>query len=388
MNVNIDIKLMEGLDEGVIFLNRSGHILDFNSAARPYLKPCFNAAEKIAHLIGDGLSHKVNRPTPVTFLEVGPGQTGPVDVHLCSNALSDFMLLITRRATSAVSPLNADSQPITFALLGDEIRHEMTHLREQIAYITAQSTAPDFAPVIASSERLSRFFVALDQLASLCQGESFLNGKRISLTTLIHEVLAELPRHRCDFAINQVLSDTEEHRGLLYGDQVWLKSGLKGLLEAIVDSGPPGCQVELRLRQSGSYLVFTGGFMNATVPSSGSFHRPGHQRNLTIGTQIDLRIPIARRIFERHGGQLKITEMDSDNPDEFNRGIDSFTLSLPTGASNLSKRSSACDDCPVTRQAEAYAHDLASLIPTDHKDSEVTQEELTFLRAVMSTHAS
>lgn len=388
MNVNIDIKLMESLDQGVIFLNRSGHILDFNSAARPYLKPCFNAAEKIAHLIADGLNHKVNRPTPVTFLEVGAGQTSPVDVHLCSNTQSDFMLLITRRATLAVSPLNADSKPITFALLGDEIRHEMTHLREQIACITAQSTAPDFAPVIASSERLSRFFVAMDQLSSLSQGESFLNGKRISLTTLIHEVLAELPRHRCAFSINHVLSDTAERLGVLYGDQVWLKSGLKGLLEAIVDSGPPGCQVELRLRQSGNYLVFTGGFMNATVPSSGSFHRPGHQGNLTIGTQIDLRIPIARRIFERHGGSLKITEMDSDNPDEFNRGIDSFTLSLPTGASNLSKRSSACDDCPVTRQAEAYAQDLASLIPTDHKDSEVTQEELTFLMAVMSTYAS
>lgn len=385
MNTNIDIRLMEEMTEGVIFLNRAGHILDFNRAARPWLKPCFSATEKIANLINDSLCSKSTAPVPISFLEQAAGHTQSVNVHLCTNGLSGFVLFITaqRAYTAGLAQATASEKPESFSLVGAEIRHELTHMRDRIATLTASVGLSDLTAVNQSSERLSRLFVVMDQLSRLNQGESLDMEQRLSPQDLINEVLADMTTQSCDFAINQELSNSPQQLGMLYGDSEWLKCGLKGLLESIGDSGPPRGKVELRVRQSGGFLVLTGGFTNTARPRIVS---PPCNANVApiIGTQPDIRISIARRIFELHRGQLKVFEMDSNNPDEHSRGIEAFSLSLPTGVPHQAQRPIACNDCPSARQAEAYARDLAFLLPTTHTNSQVTQDELDFLKNVMS----
>ena len=101
-----------------------------------------------------------------------------------------------------------------------------------------------------------------------------------------------------------------------------------------------------------------------------------------MGVAADIRVPIARRIFELHGGQLKIVEIDADNPDEFRRGISSFTLILPTGGP-AKKRNLECENCLVGQQALAYAADLAKIMPILPVASDLSTEELEFLMHVM-----
>ena len=65
MKVNIDVKLIKEMLNGVIFLDRAGHILDFNSAARPYLKSCFNSANYLAREIEKCLANGNEGPVVV-----------------------------------------------------------------------------------------------------------------------------------------------------------------------------------------------------------------------------------------------------------------------------------------------------------------------------------
>jgi hypothetical protein len=111
---------------------------------------------------------------------------------------------------------------------------------------------------------------------------------------------------------------------------------------------------------------------------SGDFSHAG----LAVGR--DIRVPVARSIFELHGGHLDVTDVDNENSDEFLRGIESFTLILPTSASYLERRQDACMTCATADQAEAYAKDLASLTINDSVNASLSKEELDFLAQVMS----
>ena len=107
---------------------------------------------------------------------------------------------------------------------------------------------------------------------------------------------------------------------------------------------------------------------------------------LTVGR--DIRISVVRSIFELHGGHLDVVEVDSGNLDECMRGIESFTLVLPTSAPYLQRRQDACRTCAVSNQTEAYAKDLASLTINDLVSATLSNEELDFLAQVISGKAS
>ena len=383
MNLNFDMSLLEKIAEGIIVLNRTGQISDFNHAAEPWLATCQRATESLATLIAQVIKSKITTPIPVRFFHQDKNPDKAVEVFLCSNGLADFSLVII--------PLRPEAQPIALndaphfsVLLGREIRHEMTHLRAQLSALAPQGTNPDFTAVVQRSERLSRLFVTMDQLATLSQAGTFFQGERLSLLDLINSVLRDMPRARCDYALNDSMSDPQTQHGMLYGDSEWFKCGLRGLLEGIGDSSPARSQIELRVRQSGSFIVLTGAFAN--VPSTrkksalAAVLDPAEE---ALGIEADIRIPIARRIFELHGGQLRIAEMDSNNPDEFQRGVESFTLILPTGGP-YEARNPSCEKCLGPSQAEAYARDLLALMPAPTVRADLSHDELEFLHEVMS----
>jgi hypothetical protein len=387
MKVNIDIKLIKELLDGVIFIDRAGHVLDFNSAARPYLNSCFDSEEKLAHAIEKCIANETDGPVAIFFAGTDPGLQNSVDVHLCMNENNGAVIFITRRNKGDFPTTFASTTTNTVDLLGDAMRHQMTHILERLGRINLQRTDQEFTPLTGDIERLSRYLVAMDQLSMLYRGDSFQREEKIQLLDMINAVLVALPEQRCDYAINRILSDPKERMGTLYGNPDLLKSGLRSLFESMGDSSPPRCQVELRLRQSGNYLVLTGGFVLPRSPSLSKVQKTnqGKEPRYVAESQTDLRLSIARRIFEMHGGKLKISETSGVGEDRGDGNIESFTLTLPTGVPYLGKRMSDCEDCPATRQAEVYARDIIRLMPDNHRASELTQQEFAFLQSVMST---
>ena len=335
MKVNIDVKLIKEMLNGVIFLDRAGHILDFNSAARPYLKSCFNSANYLAREIEKCLANGNEGPVVVSFTDNAQGAQSPIGINLCINEKKGAVIFVTHQIGNEFSNVLASTPTTTTALdlIGNEMRHQMTDLLERLGSIDIKRPNQEFTFLTSAIERMSRHLVAMDQLSMLYRGESFQREEKIQFLDMIDEVLVALPEQRCDYAINRALSDKKGRLGVLYGNPELLKSGLRSLFQRMGDSSPPRCQVELRLRQSGNQ---------------------------------------------------KVSEVNNEEQGNADKQIESFTLTLPTGLPYLGKRSSACEDCPITRQTEAYARDLVSLMPDNHKASELTQQELAYLQSVMS----
>ena len=84
-----------------------------------------------------------------------------------------------------------------------------------------------------------------------------------------------------------------------------------------------------------------------------------------------------------HGGQLKTVDADSARRGGAS-GLASFTLVLPTGAMLPGGRRLECADCPTAQQAQAYARDLAALMPGPDPGADVSGEEVAFLMQVMA----
>ena len=384
MNLQFDMTVLECMSEGVILLNRSGQITDFNRAAGPWLNQCFNAKGDLTKLINETIRAKTKDPVPVKFFSPGDGHTSPLKAYLCGNGATDYALFIARILQPATAPAAVTEMSGGFELLGKEIRHEMTQLRDELSVTSANLSTRDLSAVTLRADRLSRLFVAVDQLSRLSQAGTVTQGERLSLVPLIHEVLADMTNQRADFSINLPPGDSLEQQGVLYGDADWLRCGLRALLEGIADSGPPRSHIELRVRQSGGFAVLSGSFANAGTQQRVASAAPVDPAHAALRTEKDIRAPIARRIFELHGGQLKISTMDSDNPDEFGQGIETFTLILPTGVPAPGQhRSPDCANCPQALQTEAYARDLAFMTQGQAGGAEVSGAEIEFLLRVL-----
>ena len=384
MELNFDMKMLENLSEGVVLLNKSGHITDFNKAASPWLKPCFNAAEKLATLIQEIIRDKNKSPVSVKILGLDERNAKPVKTYLCSNGEAGYALLFTPIQTLPVTQA-ADQRQGVFILISAEIRHKITKLQEQLANISHQNAPLDLTAIIQNSAHLNRLMAAIDLLSQLNEVDSISPGERISLEDLVSDVLGSMTHRRCDYTINAPQNDYPDHMGVVYGNAEWLKCGLRGLLEGLDEGATAKNPIELKVRQSGGFVVLTAKFLGDGDSGITGATKPVSMASAAMGVAADIRVPIARRIFELHGGQLKIVEIDADNPDEFRRGISSFTLILPTGSPGK-KRNLDCDNCLVGQQAWAYASDLAKVMPISPVASDLSKEELEFLMHVMGAN--
>ena len=238
MSLVLNSALMERLAEGVILLNPQGQVTDYNRAARPWLKTCLAGTAALGELMGKVASGTVQLPLRVDSI-FAPA-AGTTDFHLCKNEPHNFALLITAHQPPTAALPEVAAQDSFFFLLGEDFRHELSRLREQIT-----TAAPDIAAQLArvqqQSGRLSRLLIAMEQLCELHEKDAFFQGERVNLRTLSEAVIAELPRRRGDFSINQAQSDATDQQGMLFGDAGWLKIALKGLLEGIAAEVVIGC---------------------------------------------------------------------------------------------------------------------------------------------------
>jgi hypothetical protein len=371
MKMAVPTALMEHMTEGVILLTIEGQMTDFNRAAKPWLKTCLAAATALGELIGQARAAKLQ--LPVSLDAMFRETSGGAHFYLFNNEPNAFAIFITASTPApAPGPASAPCATATagkdsiFSLFSEDFRHELTGLRMQLAEAPVPAdSANHLVRVRQQSLRLSRMLMAMEQLCELHEQDAFFQSDRVNLGALIESTIASMPTRRSDFSVNHALSDLGDKQGMLFGDASWLGVALKALLEEMVASAPLQFQIEIRVRQSGGFVVMTGQssrfFDRGPVPVAAG--KPAATGVPTTSFGADIRIAICQRIVALHGGQLKIVALDANQPDHHLRGMESFSLTLPTGAPLQGRRLAACTTCLAPRQAEQYAQDLAALLP-------------------------
>lgn len=387
MNLLVNAALLERMAEGVILLNASGQVTDFNAAARPWLAACGEARASLAKHIKRHAAELGNSPCVIDVFGPQKGAGAAVEVHLCSNGPQSYALFIAPPLEAAPAPAVPADKTGFLDLLGEEIRHEITQWRAQLQ--AGQAGAADAGLLARHSERLGRLFVVFDQLSRISHDDALGQGERLLLPALLQEVLADMPHRRADYALSSTPAGKGRALGVVYGNAGLLKCSLRGLLEALDEGAPNHSRIELQLRQSGAYIMLSTGFATGARqgPKAQAAAKARDSDLLrhapALHTEADIRLPIARRIVALHGGQLKTVDADSARPGG-SAGLSSFTLVLPTGAMLPRGRRLECADCPTAQQAQAYARDLAALMPGPDPGADVSGEEVAFLMQVMA----
>lgn len=383
MNLELDMRLVEQMAEGVIQLSPDGLVTDFNRAARPWIRSCLAAAPKLQLLIRQVADGSLKAPVAVDLGALPDSGAGAVSVHLCRREPKGYVLFITPTQPASSLPVLEERDADFFRLLDQETRHELSRLRDQLASVQHSEPAPDSA-VLQTADRVSRLLVAFDQLAELHQIDAFNQGARLSLSTLIEDVLQEMPRQKCDYRVRAEPGNSPQATGVLYGDANWLKCALRSLLEGLGDSAPPHSQIELRVRQNGGYTVLSSHFFHAAGAGRAQASAvPG--RSTILRLDAGIRTQICRRILELHGGRLSVTHTGTTPETGQGEGIESFDLVLPISAPGQAGSLAACANCPAGKQAEKYAQDLAFLIPNQPAQSNVSDEEMELLAQISAS---
>ncbi len=391
MNLLVNAALLERMAEGVILLNASGQVTDFNAAGRPWLAACGEARASLEKHIKRHAAELADGPCVVDVFGPQAGAGAAVEVHLCSNGPQSYALFIAPPLAAAPAPAVPADKTGFLDLLGEEIRHEITQWRAQLQ--AGQAGVTDAGLLARHSERLGRLFVVFDQLSRISHDDALGQGERLALPALLQEVLADMPHRRADYALISTPAGKGRALGVVYGNAGLLKCSLRGLLEALDEGAPKHSQIELQMRQSGAYIMLSTGFATGArrgpraPAATGAATNPQASEPLrhapALHTEADIRLPIARRIVALHGGQLKTVDADSARRGGAS-GLASFTLVLPTGAMLPGGRRLECADCPTAQQAQAYARDLAALMPGPDPGADVSGEELAFLMQVMA----
>lgn len=383
MNLELDMRLVEQMMEGVIQLNPDGLVTDFNRAAQPWMRLCLAAAPKLQVLIRQVADGSLKAPVVVDLGVLPNAAPGSVSVHLCKREPKGYVLFITPTQPAATLPALEERDADFFRMLDQETRHELSLLRDQLTSSQRSGVVQDNA-VLQASDRVGRLLVAFDQLAHLHQIDAFNQGARLSLPTLIEDVLQEIPRQKCDYRVRLEPGNSPQANGVLYGDANWLKCALRSLLEGLGDSAPPHSQIELRVRQNGGYTVLSSHFFHAAgAGRTQVVAAPG--TNTILRLDAGIRTQICRRILELHGGRLSITHTGTELEGGQGEGIESFDLVLPTSAPGQAGNLAACANCPAGKQAEKYAQDLAFLMPNQPANSDLSDEEMELLAQISTS---
>ena len=359
MNFNLDEKLLEKMSEGVILLNRMGKVIHFNHAASPWLNHAVIAEARLRKTIAE--SFKIRSASPVVFelFVQNSADASPVEVFLCGSDTPDFALFITGKTAPITESKESNKKPDFLTLLSKNIQNEMLELGVQLETIKATTNLPSQSPIVQRVNRVHSLISIADQLSKLNEFNVTNQSDRVSLMSLINDVLNDIPHLRAGFTINESLSGHSDQQGMLFGNKEWLKCGLRALLEGMGESAPPRTQVELRVRQSGGFVVMTGGFIQAAGMRKVTNEKLAASTATSLAMPPEIRDTMAHRIIELHGGVLKILYLDGDQPDAQNQSIESFILQLPTGRPIDGALLPSCVECPYYKQTELYANDLA-----------------------------
>ena len=350
MRINFDMPQLETMGEGVILLDKHAVVKASNSAARGWLEECVALTEHFRALIKSERAGQLLLPAAVQ-LQGTWGEHSPfkVSAWLCKDGRWDYVLFIARPTPEQEFKSN---ETRFVSMVGIEARKEMEQLRNLLA-----DTQQDAEAVVRQCARVDRLLIEIDHLATLFQRDKLFLADRLSLNTLLLEVLPGLPRQGHPHAISYKIIEPAEPLGIVYGDAAWLKYAFDNLLAGLGESAPPQSEVVLKLRQLGDFIVII-----SNVQKMGKGFSPGARAlkdDKIPALERDIRLQMCHRIVELHGGHLKVTYTD---PDEPGAGIEFFTLNLLTGMPDADRTRASCAQCRYTLQSYAYAQDLSALM--------------------------
>lgn len=379
--------LVERLSEAVVSLNAGGDIVNFNSAARPLLRHCFDILPQVRQELRATGSAAPLLPRPLSLKPRLSYEGRSLETWLCESDAGFILLFLP--AGNSIPPIAQNittNRDLAFtSLIGAEIKNEIAALTEKMTAMAATATQEqnDF---LQATERFSRLLSVIDLLSDTLQTPAFFESERLSLPTLLDAVLQQMPGPHGDYAINQELSDQSDQQGQVYGHAQWLKAAFRALLEALDANAPTHCQIELRIRQNGSFIVLTGGYCNLRHQAARSRQypqtppkdkTPGSDNGRTLRVDAGIRLAIARQIVELHGGQLRVLEVEDDTGTS--GLIDGFTLVMPTGIPSQGRSPAICRQCIYPQQAKSLAQDLAHLLPKQPLYARMSPDELHLL---------
>jgi hypothetical protein len=367
MRLNFEMAQIERMSEGVVLLDKLAEVKSCNSAARGWLPACIRQTGYLRKLIEDERSGQLTLPAEIRLGEPDselPNKSLPVlaqieeaaDAWLCKDGRWNYVLFIAR--PTPVQGFKSSETRIV-ALLGEQARQEISMLGELLRAANSPGELNRSA-ILQQSARVDRVLTEINYLATLLQRDEVFLEDRLSLVGLIKEVLPTLPRQRGEHLIHYKLLETLDNFGAIYGDAEWLKYAIKHLLIGLGESAPPHSQVVIELRQLGDFIVFTGRVQNAQQ------RRPGtpvaHDEGKSSPIERDIRLEMCQRIIQLHGGRIKLSMVSSDGIDACAEGVESFTLNLLTGLPDHDRSRVSCAECRYTKQAQAYAIDIAALL--------------------------
>jgi hypothetical protein len=358
------------LRDGLLRLDANGQVRSANSAARPWLRDCIYQAATFAGLIAAVKRGRLVLPRRLSVLDdCQHCADSPQEVWLDHEGKHNYVLLILPRpAAATVASKQGPAYPENFVnLIGADLRAQVEQVCEQLDAVGEPGFSPEelqrLAPGISAGLR------ELNGLAELYQHEQPFTDERFGLAPLLAEILPGLPRQSGPFAIRYSYLEGPGI-GQIYGHRVWLRRALNSLLGRLGEGCPPGHQINTSLRQFGDFVIVAGA---VAVDRS----RPAlvHGQVAQTGRGYGLGLPACQRIFELHGGALKI-EYSPRNDESSNTTarIESFVLTLPTGLPAQGRASASCGDCRISRQAQETLRDLVQLMDelARTKDAETT----------------
>ncbi|MBU0787796.1 MAG: hypothetical protein KKE95_12975 [Gammaproteobacteria bacterium] len=380
MMFELEMAQIETLSCGVVILNDKGQVTDFNQAARSQIRACMQSSAKFAALIESIQQGSSQPPLRINHLLPIDPPVGQLDIYLGRGGGKHFSLVFLPRLPASPD-FKPDTQSVSsFTLLGTDIRHEITQFKALLQQYS-HSIDPEHKAIAQQCDRINRLLISLDMLSRLQDESDDLQSDRVAFPELVHTVLHEIPHRKFDVALVTNTPQANLQPGMVYGNKEWLKCMLLSLMEDLSESSPPHCKVEIKLTQSGHFMVMSATYVNAFTPKNTPQQGPAHDGEpiCSFDLESDLRRQLCKQIAVIHGGDLKLYELENESQEPRRKLLDSITLILPTGLPTLARNQTACASCRFPKQAEVYAKDLAALMPPSPRGSGLTQEEMQYL---------
>jgi hypothetical protein len=370
MRLNLDMNILRHMTDGVVVLDRYAQIVAFNKIAEPWAPRCQAMSAAIKRLIDEERQGRLVLPL---FIEL---QTGPssaahqrADAWLCKNGRNEYAIFIVSPnpalQTNAPTPVHTKTQRNLLALVGGEVREQLSILR---ALIPTQGSLQPKAPEIIAQQckKVEQLMQEVTDLSQLLEHDEVFAGERLSLPDLIENILLSLPPNTNQSTIE--LQARTGAMGPVYGNGAWLSYALRLLIGGMMTDAPPRTSVQLGMRQMGDFLVLTGrSSINGARPSEPISMRTGPTHSeTTINEAASIQMMMCKRIVELHAGELRVTGISVDaSPFLAPSRIESFVLTLMTSMPAHERSHASCADCRRVGQALSFASDMAQLIASN-----------------------
>lgn len=367
MRLNFDMSMLNRMNEPVMLLDRHARCIGSNRAAQDWL-PAHKVAEPtLKRWIDEEIQGQTRLPVAIdSFWGKGLAQVPRYqNAWLCKNGPKEYAILIEPLGASArrttAEPKRTDGDQNFVRLMAGPAQH----LLERLHYLLEEQNGgalggAHLQQLLRHTAMAGRMLHDITGLCELLDRDEVFSDERLNVHSLVMETL-QGDKLR---GVAAHIIPANDPGITVYGARPWLRYALTTLFEAVLAHAPADNDLQVSIRQLGDFVVVRGGITLSRDPSARSnLPRPTqHSRALVDPFASQVSMVLCRRIVALHGAQLKLESMDFGHPEDGSTSVESFTLTLMTGAPVNERSRTSCAQCRHVLQEQAYAQDLAHLI--------------------------